>query len=99
LFGKSAQGIRKSETQTVFSQLSRSCEQRTDKRPILSDLRDSGSIEQDADSVLMLYRESYFNELCDEPEVTDMYLRKNRHGHVELRFDSRKMTFTENRGV
>jgi replicative DNA helicase len=47
----------------------------------------------------MLYRESYFNELCDEPEVTDMYLRKNRHGHVELRFDSRKMTFTENRGV
>lgn len=86
----------------VLSQLSRSCEQRTDKRPILSDLRDSGSIEQDADSVLMLYRESYYNELCDDPDITDVYLRKNRHGpvgHVELRFDSQEMTFTENRGV
>lgn len=80
----------------VLSQLSRACEQRNDKHPILSDLRDSGSIEQDADSVLMIYRESYYNDLCDNPDMTDLYLRKNRHGptgHVELRFDQRCLCF------
>lgn len=80
----------------VLSQLSRSCDQRTDKRPILSDLRDSGSIEQDADSVLMLYRESYYNEDCNDPDVTDVYVRKNRHGptgRVSLHFDHEKMSF------
>ncbi len=80
----------------VLSQLSRACEQRTDKRPILSDLRDSGSIEQDADSVLMMYRESYYFEDCNNPETTDIYLRKNRHGptgHVELQFNQERLQF------
>ena len=68
-----------------------------DKRPQLSDLRDSGSIEQDADRVLMIYRDSYYNEDTDDPEITDLYIRKNRHGpigNVELRFDMRTMSFS-----
>ena len=80
----------------ALSQLSRECEKRPDKRPQLSDLRDSGSIEQDADRVLMLYRDSYYNEDADDPAITDLYIRKNRHGPVgcvELRFDGEGMTF------
>ena len=64
-------------TSRVFiSQLSRAVEQRGQPIPILSDLRDSGSIEQDADIVLMLYREDVYNEDCAEPGVTDVYIRK-----------------------
>ena len=80
----------------AISQLSRNVENRVDKRPILADLRESGSIEQDADSVLMLYREGYYNEDCDDPKLTDLYIRKNRQGptgHVELRFDHERMCF------
>jgi len=80
----------------ALSQLNRECERRPDKRPQLSDLRDSGSIEQDADRVLMLYRDSYYNEDVENPDVTDLYVRKNRHGpvgSVELRFDIKTMSF------
>lgn len=80
----------------ALSQLNRECERRPDKRPQLSDLRDSGSIEQDADRVLMLYRESYYNEDVENPDVTDLYVRKNRHGpvgNVELRFNMQTMSF------
>jgi replicative DNA helicase len=80
----------------ALSQLNRECEKRPDKRPLLSDLRDSGSIEQDADRVLMLYRDSYYDEDVEEPELTDLYVRKNRHGptgHCELTFDAAAMTF------
>ncbi len=80
----------------ALSQLSRACEQRTPAIPVLSDLRDSGAIEQDADSVLMLYREGYYNDDCDNPDATDVYVRKNRQGptgHVELRFAKEKMVF------
>ena len=80
----------------ALSQLSRACDHRPDKRPQLSDLRDSGSIEQDADSVLMLYRESEYHEDCDDPDLTDLYIRKNRHGPgglVELSFERERMTF------
>ena len=70
----------------ALSQLSRSVEQRQDKRPMLSDLRESGSIEQDADIVAFLYREAYYQkEHADSQEsnnVTELILEKNRHGSL-----------------
>lgn len=70
----------------ALSQLSRSVEQRQDKRPMLSDLRESGSIEQDADIVAFLYRDAYYQkELADSQEannVTELILEKNRHGSL-----------------
>ena len=64
------------------AQLSRGPEQRTDKRPMLSDLRDSGSIEQDADSVIFLYRDEYYDNQSnsDEPAIAEVIIAKNRHG-------------------
>ena len=81
----------------ALSQMNRMCENRNPPIPVLSDLRDSGSIEQDADSVLMLYRDDYYNEDSDRPGSVDLYLRKNRHGEtgrVALHFDKKKMSFT-----
>lgn len=72
----------------ALSQLSRENEKRPDKRPILSDLRDSGSIEQDADIVVFLYRDGYYDPDVD-PGITDVLVRKNRNGEVgdiQLRF-------------
>jgi len=74
----------------ALSQLSRAVEQRIDKKPQLSDLRESGSIEQDADSVLMLHREEYYDPDTDKKWSTDVCVRKNRNGavgEVELHFD------------
>ena len=82
----------------ALSQLSRAGELRGDKRPILSDLRDSGSIEQDGDRILMLYREGEYFDDCDDPNLTDLFIRKNRQGptgSVELHFDRELMTFRE----
>ena len=64
----------------ALSQLSRGVEARNDKRPMLSDLRDSGSIEQDADMVLMLYRDKYYNPSSDD--ITELLLKKNRGGRT-----------------
>lgn len=80
----------------ALSQLSRSVEQRHPPLPILSDLRESGSIEQDADSVLMFYRRGAYDEDCEEPNLTDVYVRKNRHGptgRVDLMFQPAKVSF------
>ena len=66
----------------ALSQLSRSSEQRPDKRPLLSDLRDSGSIEQDADLVLFLYRNSYYDETDPNQNLCECIVAKNRHGEV-----------------
>ncbi|MFO0905824.1 MAG: replicative DNA helicase [Pirellulales bacterium] len=80
----------------ALSQLSRSVEQRSPPIPVLSDLRESGSIEQDADAVLMLYRESAYNEDAADHELTDVFVRKNRNGptgRVGLSFDHAKMSF------
>ena len=62
------------------AQLSRTNESRTNKRPMLSDLRDSGAIEQDADMVMFLYREEYYAEAGQEGNVAEVIVEKNRHG-------------------
>ena len=67
----------------VLSQLSRAPEQRQDKRPMLSDLRESGSIEQDADIVIFLYRDDYYNENSEKPGVCEVNLAKHRSGPTE----------------
>lgn len=67
-----------------LSQLSRDIESRPDKRPMLSDLRDSGAIEQDANVVLLLYRESAYNENCAYPEIAELNIAKVRHGTPEV---------------
>ncbi len=73
----------------AMSQLSRAVEQRHDKRPILSDLRESGSIEQDADLVLFIYRDEYYNEDSDQQGLAEIHLAKHRNGPT----DSIKLSF------
>jgi len=67
-----------------LSQLSRANEGRSDKRPILADLRDSGAIEQDADVVIGLYREGYYNKECENPNAAEAIVLKNRKGETGI---------------
>ncbi len=82
----------------ALSQLSRAVEMRPVKIPQLSDLRESGAIEQDADVVLMMYREDYYEEDSDKKGVTDIYIRKHRNGpigHVEMMFKKEQLKFID----
>ena len=65
-----------------LSQLSRANESRTDKRPMLSDLRESGAIEQDADEVMFIHREDYYNPDTEKKNIAELIVAKNRHGEV-----------------
>ena len=81
-----------------LSQLSRNCESRNDKRPILSDLRESGAIEQDADSVMFLYRDEYYNENTEDKGLAECIVAKNRHGEtgtVKLQWFGPYQTFSD----
>lgn len=81
-----------------LSQLSRAVESRNDKRPILSDLRESGAIEQDADSVMFLYRDEYYKENTEEKGVAECIVAKNRHGEtgtVKLQWLPQYQTFSD----
>ena len=79
-----------------LSQLSRASEGRQDKRPMLSDLRESGAIEQDADIVMFIYREGYYNKESDNPNLAECIVAKNRHGEtrtVEMQWVPEYTTF------
>ena len=81
-----------------LSQLSRAVESRTDKRPILSDLRESGAIEQDADSVMFLYRDEYYHENTEDKGIAECIVAKNRHGEtgtVKLQWIGQYQTFAD----
>ena len=80
-----------------LSQLSRANESRTNKRPMLSDLRESGAIEQDADIVMGLYRDDYYNKESDRPNVAECIVLKNRRGEtgtIELRWEPEYTSFS-----
>ena len=81
-----------------LSQLSRAVESRQDKRPIMSDLRESGAIEQDADAILFLYRDDYYNPNTEEKNVAECIVSKNRHGEtgtVKLQWLPQYTTFAD----
>jgi len=80
----------------AISQLSRAVEQRPSKIPQLSDLRESGSIEQDADVVAFIYREDYYEEDSEKKNIADILIKKHRNGptgHIELYFEASQMKF------
>ena len=82
----------------ALSQLNRSVESRNPQIPQLADLRESGSIEQDADVVLFLYREDYYNPDTDRQNITDIFIKKHRNGPVgkfELYFDRTRQKFRD----
>jgi replicative DNA helicase len=79
------------------AQLSRAVENRQDKRPVLSDLRDSGSIEQDADVVMFIYRDEYYNpDTTERPNIAEVNIAKHRNGPtgtVDLYWHGQLATF------
>ncbi len=82
----------------ALSQLSRGVEQRQNKRPILSDLRESGSLEQDADVVMFLYRDAYYNPDTPHPNLAEIRVAKHRHGPtdtIHVHFDAAYTSFRD----
>jgi replicative DNA helicase len=82
----------------ALSQLNRDLERRDNKRPILADLRDSGSLEQDADIVMLLYRDDYYNPRSPERGIVEINIAKGRNtgtGTIKLRWDAERQTFSD----
>jgi replicative DNA helicase len=88
---------RESECPVIaISAVGRTCEMRQDKRPLLSDLRESGSIESDADIVVFLYRDDYYNPKSEKPNIVELILAKGRNvgtGIVEMIFNKKTGRF------
>lgn len=85
----------------VLAQLNRDVEKRTDKRPMISDVRDSGNVEEDADNILFLYRDEYYRgDRTDKPGIAEVLVSKQRNGPtgvIELFFNAATTTFTDER--
>jgi replicative DNA helicase len=82
----------------AISQLSRAVEQRSEKRPILADLRASGSLEQDADVVMFIYRDEMYNPDTDQPNIAEVIVSKHRNGPtgaIQLFFRDRLAQFLD----
>lgn len=84
----------------ALSQLSRAVESRNDKRPLLSDLRETGQIEQDADMIMLMYREDYYDKETENKDATEIHVAKHRNGPVgvvKMRFLKEYGRFVEER--
>jgi replicative DNA helicase len=82
----------------ALSQLSRAVEQRSEHRPLLSDLRESGAIEQDADAILFPFRPCYYQDEKPDTEDAELIIAKNRHGEcvtIDVKFTGSLTKFTE----